>query len=127
MCWHEEGESMRYRPTDESGDILPVLSSSDLLRGVRATARLVTDRLQLLAGDWWENPAWGNPIADMLRETRFTEADLQPLASCLSSYIRETPGVQVVRDEAWSAEGRTFRYSCTVDAADGSAEITYEL
>ena len=72
---------MRYRPTDESGDILPVLSSSDLLRGVRATARLVTDRLQLLAGDWWENPVWGNPIADMLRETRFTEADLQAFSA----------------------------------------------
>ena len=53
---------MILRPTDESGDILPVLSSADLLRGAPAVARLVEDRLQFLAGDWWENRTWGNAI-----------------------------------------------------------------
>ena len=51
---------MILRPVDENGDILPVLSSADLIRGAPATARLVKDRLELLSGDWWENLTWGN-------------------------------------------------------------------
>ena len=57
---------MIIRPVDASGDILPVLSSADLLRGAPAVARLVQDQLELLSGDWWENPAWGNEILRML-------------------------------------------------------------
>ena len=118
---------MILRPTDESGNILPVLSSADLLRGAPAVARLVQDRLQFLAGDWWENRTWGNAILDLLQETRFTQADLQALASYLTSYIRETSGVQEVRDVSFSMEGRQFRYACRVETEDGTAEIRWEL
>ena len=61
---------MIHRPVDVSGDILPVLSSSGLLRGAEAVARLVEERLSLYAGDWWENSGWGNGILQMLREGR---------------------------------------------------------
>ena len=43
---------MVIRPVDENGDVLPVLSPSDLSRGVPANALLARDRLQLLTGDW---------------------------------------------------------------------------
>ena len=118
---------MIIRPVDASGDILPVLSSADSLRGAPAVARLVKDRLELLAGDWWENPAWGNAVVDLLRENRYTEADAQALASYLTSYIRETPGVQEIRDVVFSVEGKRFSYTCTVETAEGSADIYYEL
>ena len=118
---------MIHRPVDASGDILPVLSAADLLRGGQAVAQLVRERLELLAGDWWENPAWGNEVLEMLQESRLTEADQQALASYLSSYILETPGVQKVEDVAFSAEGRRFSYRCTVLTEDSSAEINYEL
>jgi len=118
---------MILRPVDAGGDILPVLSSSVLFRGAPAVARLVKDRLELLAGDWWENPAWGNAMVDLLRENRYTEADAQALASYLTTYIRETPGVQELRDVAFSVEGNRFSYSCTVETAEGSADIHYEL
>ena len=58
---------MILRPVDENGDVLPVLVSASLLKGTGAVARLVKDRLELLAGDWWENPAWGNAIVDIAR------------------------------------------------------------
>ena len=45
------------RPVDDSGDILPVLSSSALVSGSFAVTQLVRDRLNLLSGEWWENPA----------------------------------------------------------------------
>ena len=48
---------MLLRPVDASGDILPVLSSSDLESDPESVALLVRDRLNLLSGEWWENPA----------------------------------------------------------------------
>ena len=114
-----------YRPADASGDILPVASASDLLTGIRAETRLVRDRLNLLAGDWWENPAWGNGILELLKESRLTEADRQILANYLSDYIRKTPGVLDVREVKCSAEGGQFRYECTVDTGEETARIRY--
>lgn len=118
---------MIHRPVDENGDILPVLSSGDLLRGTEAVATLARERLSLLTGDWWENPTWGNEALDMLQESRLTEEESQPLASYLSSYIRETQGVRDVVSVSCSVNGRSFLYQCTVLTDDGRAEIEYEL
>ena len=118
---------MILRPVDANGDVLPVLTSASLLRDVLAVARLVKDRLELLAGDWWENLSWGNGIINMLQQSRLTEADTQALVSYLSSYIRETPGVLDVRDAVGSVNGKQFSFSCTVDTEYGEATIHYEL
>ena len=118
---------MRLRPVDENGDILPVLSSGSVLKGPEAVARLVKDRLELLAGDWWENPAWGNEVLEMMKESRLTEADTRALANYLMSYIRQTPGVLEVEDAAISVEGRRFSFSCRVDTEEGPAEIDYSF
>ena len=116
---------MILRPVDADGDILPVLSSGDLLRGASAAGALVRDRLELTAGDWWENPALGNAATDMLKGSRLTEADGRALAAYLVGYIRRMPGVQEVRDAGFSAEGGRFRFTCTVGTAEGDAEIRY--
>ena len=118
---------MILRPVDEGGDVLPVLASSALLRGDPAEKALIDDRLELLSGDWWENPAWGNAIVEMLKENRYTESDQQALASYLTSYIRETPGVTDVRDVSFSTEGKRLLYTCTVETDSGSVGIHYEL
>ena len=118
---------MILRPVDDTGDILPVLSSSVLLSGAVAVARLAEDRLNLYAGDWWENPAWGNRMIEMLRESRLTEADAQAMATYLTSYIRKTDGVEDVREVKFAVEGRRFSYSCLVLTEDGSAGILYSL
>ena len=117
---------MILRPVEASGDILPVLSSAALLRDAPAVARLVKDRLEMLSGEWWENPAWGNAAVEMLQESRFTEGDLQTLASYITSYIRETPGVQDVDEVTFSvSDGRQFSCSCIVVTDSGSEEIIY--
>ena len=118
---------MVIRPVDENGDILPVLSPGSMKKGAAAAALLVGCRLNLLTGDWWENPEQGNPVIDMLGESRLTEADRQALAACLESYIRETPGVLDVRDITSSAEGRQFRLSCIVETEEGAAEIRWSI
>ena len=118
---------MICRPVDENGDILPVLSASALLRGAPAAAQLVRHRLALYAGEWWENPAWGNEIPEMLQESRLTEADGQGLAAYLASYIRETPGVQEVRDVNFSAEGCRFHFTCVAETGSGTVAVDYSL
>ena len=118
---------MILRPVDENGDILPVLSSGDLLRGGPAAAQLVKDRLELYAGEWWENPEQGNRILSLLRESRLTEADGQTLSSYLTSYIRETAGVREIRDVRFSTEGRRFSYSCVVETDTGPNTVHYQL
>ena len=118
---------MIFRPVDADGDILPVLSSGDLLRGASAAGALVRDRLELTAGDWWENPAWGNAVIDMMKESRMTETDSQALTSYITSYIRQTPGVLEVEDVKFSMDGSRSFCSCRIDTEDGSAEIDYSL
>ena len=117
---------MIMRPVNASGDILPVLASSDMVKGAAAVALLVRDRLDLLVGDWWENPEKGNSILQMMKESRLTGADQQALGTYLSSYIREMDGVQDIRDVSFSVVGRRFSFSCTVLTEDGTAELVYQ-
>ena len=118
---------MRMRPTDENGDVLPVLHTGEMFSGALAVASLVESRLNLYSGDWWENPAWGNEVLEMMRSSRLTEADTQALANYITSYIRQTDGVLEVEEVEFSVEGKFFSYSCRVDTEDGSAEIDYSI
>ena len=118
---------MLLRPLDESGDILPVLSSSALASGSLAVVQLVRDRLNLLSGEWWENPAWGCEIFDMLRSPRVTEQDAPALSSYLVSYIQSTAGVVSVEEVRTAVNGRQFSFSCKVITGDGDGEVYYSL
>ena len=114
---------MLLRPVDDSGDILPVLSSSVLLSGSEAVTALVRDRLNLLSGEWWENPARGCGVFEMLRSGRITAQDVPALSSCLCSYISATRGVLSVEDVQTAAAGRRFAFSCRVLTEDGSGNV----
>ena len=127
MMNDRSGGFMILRPVDENGDMLPVLSSARMLKGAEAVARLIRCRLSLYTGEWWENPARGNGILEMLRDARLTEADGQAVSSYLSAYIRETPGVLDVRDAVCSMTDRRFHYSCTVDTDSGSVSISFTM
>ena len=118
---------MKMRPVDPDGDILPVLHTGEMFSGALAVASLVQSRLELYAGDWWENPARGNEILKMLQEGRLTRADAQALSTYLTEYVRETPGVQDVTDVRFSVEGHRFGWSCTVLTEYVSANINYEI
>ena len=118
---------MIIRPVDGNGDVLPVLRSRDLARGAVAETQLARDRLNLLVRDWWENLGWGNQIIEMMKDARLTEADGQALASYLTGYIRETPGVIDVRDVAFSLDGKRFSYSCTAECEEGTFGIAYAI
>ncbi|MEE3455988.1 MAG: hypothetical protein VZQ29_10225 [Succiniclasticum sp.] len=116
---------MLLRPVDASGDVLPVLSSSALLSGPEAAARLVQDRLSLLQGEWWENPGLGFPVPERMREGRITGADASEISSQITAYIRETPGVRDAEDVRFSVNGRQFVYSCEIKTEEGSADVLF--
>ena len=118
---------MKMRPTDENGDILPVLSGAVVVSGPEAVVALVRDRLNLLAGEWWENPAWGCEIFDMLRSDRVTVQDAPALVSYLSSYIQSATGVRAVEDVSFTVSGRQFSFFCRVLTEDGSRELSYTI
>ena len=115
---------MYIRPTAASGDILPVLSSSDLLSGPEAIAQLVKYRLSLLQGEWWENESLGFPLPESLCSGRPTGADAQALSSQVTAYIRETPGVRDVEDVRSEVSGRQFSYTCSIRTEEGTASIS---
>ena len=115
------------RPVDPDGDILPVLHSGEMFSGALAVASLVESRLELYAGDWWENSSWGNEVLRMLQEGRLTNADAQALSTYLTEYVRETSGVQDVMDVRFSVDGHRFGWECTVLTEYGKAGIEFEV
>lgn len=118
---------MILRPVDSNGDVLPVLSTSDLLSGPEAVALLVKYRLSLLQGEWWENPGIGFGILELLRSSRLTADSGSSLASYITDYIRDTAGVLAVEDVSFAVSGRVFSYSCSVRTQEGSATVSTTL
>lgn len=107
---------------DVNGDWLPVTVPSGCLSDSEAVLQLVRDRLKLFTGEWWEDRELGNPILELLRSRRVTEAELSRIANALTSYILETDGVASVSDVLISAEGRRISFSCRVLTAYGDTE-----
>ena len=112
---------MLARPTDPSGDILPVRSLSDLLSGAAAVAAALRDELNFFAGDWWENPSHGNELPDLLQDARGTDREAETLTACLVSLILSFEGVLSVENVRSGFENRVFRFSCTVRTESGEA------
>ena len=113
------------RPCDASGDVLPVLSVSDLLEGSDVTAKLIQYRLKLLAGEWWEYPEDGNQILKMMQDSRLTEKDADALCSYLSSYIYDVPGVFTIENAETEIKGREIRFSCTALTKEGNVDVVF--
>ena len=116
---------MILRPVDVAGDMLPVSSSSDLLSGPEAVARLAAYKLSLLKGDWWEYPEDGFFVLEFMQEERFSEANAGMFASRVTEFIRGVEGVFEVDDVQFQIDGRVFRYSSQLLTEEGPAVLEY--
>ena len=86
---------MLLRPVDASGDLLPVMSSSDLLSGPEAVARLVQYRLSLLRRAWRENPENARfTVSGFAHILHFAEAQSIGIAAWLNPGIPDHRGFQ---------------------------------
>ena len=110
---------MLCRPVDTSGDILPVTSSSDLLSGISAAVVSLRDYLRLFQGEWWENPARGNPAYTLLSTSRLTAGDTDTVTALLTDYLLSHPAVQAVSDAQVTVSGTSMTYSAAVTTLDG--------
>ena len=104
---------MTARPVDASGDILPVLSPDSLLSGAPAVAAALRDHLRHFTADWWEYPARGNPVFDLIASGPVREKDLPAVSACISSHVLAFPPVRSVSDVALSLSGSVLTYTAT--------------
>lgn len=112
---------MLSRPTDFSGDILPVLSPADLLSGPAAAAAGLRDHLHLFSGEWWEYADRGNEAFDLITASRVTDRDAPALTSSLVSYILSFPAVRSVSDARVSSGWHSLTFSCTAHTDTGES------
>ncbi len=115
---------MTSRAFDSAGDILPVLSPSDLLTDALAAAAALRDHLRLYRGEWWENTEKGNEIIDIISISRKNVRDATTITTYLISYILTLPGIVSVSDAYASFSGPDFVFKCTAHTENGSmAEV----
>ena len=109
---------------DSQGDWLPVTVAGEGLTGAEAVARLVEDRLRVFQTEWWEDPRVGNPVLEMFRTGRPTDAILTQLTNKIAAYIQETPGVLSVEDIQASVLNREISFYCRVMTAEGETFVS---
>ena len=112
---------MTARPVDASGDILPVPSPASLLYEAPAVASALSDHLRLFTADWWEYPARGNPVFDLMASGPIQEKDLPALSACITSYILTFPAVRSVSDVTASLSGCVITYTAVAHLASGTS------
>ncbi len=119
---------MTARPVDASGDILPVLSPASLLSEAPAVASALSAHLRLFTAAWWEYPARGNPVFDLMAAGPIQEKDLPALSACITSCLLTFPAVRSVSDVAASLSGSVLTYSAVANLTSGAtAPVTLSV
>ena len=116
---------MLVRPLSETGDMMPVWSTDQMLTGAKAAAQVVQTRLQFFQGEWWEDENIGFGIPQYLIDT-LKSSDINMAAKYISQYISETEGVERVDNVVYSQVGRQMLFGCTVvvNGESESVEVT---
>ena len=114
------------RPVDKQGDILPVLSRSNLMSGIEAAGRLAEAALQLQQGEWWEEALACSPVLAILRDDTFGEEKAQELEREIPRHLRELPGAASVEDAAVIRKGSRLIFRCRLltDSGEGEVQIS---
>lgn len=116
---------MTIRPTDETGDTLPILRRTALPSGSEALTMALRGRLRLLEGDWFEDAEAGLPLhpedfGHLREESARTE-----LAAEIASWLTGTAGVAGIRRAAIErdpADPHSLIFRCAVIPADVASE-----
>lgn len=113
---------MRYRPLDNTGDMMPVTSQAQMLTGVDAVMAAVGSRLRLLRGEWWEEPSLGFRVPEFLYTGTRLPAGPDMLAGYITAYIADTENVSAVVDVSAEMTNRVLRYHCRIETPFGARE-----
>ncbi len=115
---------MRLHNCDASGDWLPCRGLNENVSGPEAVRRLIDHRMNLLAGDWWENPAHGCPMLQLLQE-RLSEANVHAATYALATYLAETNGVLSLEKVRGAVQDRRYTFTADVLTREGSFSVSY--
>ena len=117
---------MLVRPVDANGDMMPIEYSEQLITGGKAVAQVVTQRLLLYFGEWWEDEEAGFRIPQFLADGVRSE-NLQMLQKYISSYVAGTEGVDSVTSSSIILIGRTMTYRCVIHAKGEGETVEVNL
>lgn len=119
---------MKYRPIDESGDMI-IGDGAEYLTGLKAIRQALDTRLKTYKGEWWEGdddtalPLF-TEIMGMLR----TEANRERIDLLIIDRIIDTVGVLSVSNvESEYLAGRKYSFRCTVNTVYGSTTLGVSL
>ena len=112
---------MLFRPVDENGDMMPVLTSSQMLTGGEAVRMAAEARVALVEGEWWEDPELGFRMYSMLIDSA-RAGDAQMLENYITAYLAQTQGCTGVINTSVELKNRGIYYNCTLLADDGSSD-----
>lgn len=112
---------MISRPISDSGDMVPVVSDSQLITGKEAVLIAIGSRLNLLYGEWWEDETLGFKIPTFLFDG-IRVKDKTMLGGYITAYIENTDEVESVKNVEIEKEKSKLIYKCVVQTENESFE-----
>lgn len=112
---------VRYRPTDDNGDMMPIPRISYMLQDADAVGAAIKSRLSLLAGEWWEDEEIGFSLPGFII---INPRSVNPsvVSSYVSNYITSTDGVKSIRGSEVDVDNHSLKYRCRVQTEWGMTE-----
>ena len=119
---------MRYRPFDETGDMIPIQTASQMLEDSDAVAAAVKSRVELGIGEWWEDETLGFEVPEFLFEGIRGDDGCAMLVNYIVAYIVKTEGVASLANYSYRRNRRNLTASIAVttiygDEIEGSVDL----
>lgn len=113
---------LKYRKTDENGDMVFGGGDSDFLDGAAAMEQVLKTRLAVIDGEWWEGDEGAMPwtsevLGQMVTQNRINEIDLMVI-----DRIMDTIGVISVSNIESGVTNRQYYFRCMVQTIYGSVQ-----
>jgi len=114
--------SISYLMLDAEYD--PVFVAAQSLTGAQAVAQDILTRLNLWAGEWWENLSLGLPVFQSILGQLGSQRSQGAMSLAIQQQISATPYVISVTSVQFSFEGGVFGFTCVVQTAFGQVTVT---
>ena len=100
--------------------------TADFISDIDAVAQIISTRLNLFQGEWWEDQSEGLPLWQKMLGVMGSGKNPQAIALLIQQRILGTPYVTGVSRVAtgFNAETRAFQFSCVVDTQFEQVALT---
>lgn len=118
--------SISVRSLGPNGDPLNGNGANNFLTDLDAVAQIITTRLKLFEGEWWENLTDGTPFFQSIMAAPASQKNQQVISNLLQQRISGTPFVTGLQSVNISVDPRTraLSFTCTVLTAFGPVTVT---